>query len=162
MSFSTEAVIYNGHTEFFRHFFKRPETAMLFHSFGQNTLLATDHIPLRDVPKVLSGKKGQALLLGRVKVALEGLKQIKSLPKTVLFAGINPHAGESRSDRRRRRPYLRSLPKAGLGLPLPSPLRGLLQGTRFFFKRAPALLRPYWFLCITIKAWPILKRVLGP
>ncbi len=55
-----------------------------------NTLLATTHIPLREVPKKLSSE----LIISKLETLLQFCQKFKSNP-TLAIAGLNPHAGEN-------------------------------------------------------------------
>lgn len=79
-----------GYTEFLRTYFKTPELGMFFCAPGYCTLLMSDHIPLKDVSKVLT----QKYLHRKMSLCLKTLKTIEPQLRHVWIAGINPHAGE--------------------------------------------------------------------
>lgn len=81
---------YAGHTEFFRSFYKKSDLGMFFSSPDSKVLLLSDHIPLRDVPLILTAKVIEA----RLHEALIVLKKWHWPINRVLLAGFNPHAGE--------------------------------------------------------------------
>jgi 4-hydroxythreonine-4-phosphate dehydrogenase len=79
-----------GHTEYLRARCKTPELGMFFSSTNLNSLLITDHLPLKDVPRVLTS----ALLHKKLTLSLESLKKIEPQLNHAIVAGLNPHAGE--------------------------------------------------------------------
>jgi len=80
-----------GYTEFFRTYFNNKNISMTFKGIGQNVLLLTDHIALKDIPKTLTVD----LIINKVKITLENFKKYFSEFDEVIFSGINPHAGEN-------------------------------------------------------------------
>ena len=79
-----------GHTELLAHLTGARDVAMMFHSDVLRVVLATIHVPLADVPRMLTSP-----LVERI-VALtsrEVAKFDKILPR-IAVAGLNPHAGE--------------------------------------------------------------------
>lgn len=79
-----------GHTDMLKHFTQSQHVTMGFITPSFSVVLATVHIPIKDVPKILSPKLVEhtiehAKLLGNYL----GISQPK-----VAVAGINPHAGE--------------------------------------------------------------------
>jgi 4-hydroxythreonine-4-phosphate dehydrogenase len=80
-----------GHTEYFRHFYHRPELTMFFSSPKLKVLLLTDHVAIADLLKVLTEES----IYQRLKMALATLDQWKWPTKNILVSGINPHAGEN-------------------------------------------------------------------
>jgi 4-hydroxy-L-threonine phosphate dehydrogenase PdxA len=79
-----------GHTEYLRARSKTTELGMFFSSNNLNALLITDHLPLKDVSKVLTS----SLLHKKLTLSLESLKKIEPHLNHAIVAGLNPHAGE--------------------------------------------------------------------
>ena len=79
-----------GHSQFFRHIYKKEHIAMVFESLDERILLITDHIPLKDVSDTIDAP----LIVSKVTTTLKGYASLKTLIKEVIFSGINPHAGE--------------------------------------------------------------------
>lgn len=75
----------NGHTEYFREYFKIKDLSMFFNLNDSNVLLLSDHIPLKNVSTFLT----EEIIINKVMNCLK-FKQFKD----VYFSGINPHAGE--------------------------------------------------------------------
>ncbi len=81
---------YNGHTEYFRQFFKNNEITMSFLSSSSNFLLLTDHIDINEVSKSINEK----LITEKIKHFLDSKLPNREI-KEVFFSGINPHCGEN-------------------------------------------------------------------
>ncbi|MBF0363557.1 MAG: 4-hydroxythreonine-4-phosphate dehydrogenase PdxA [Oligoflexia bacterium] len=80
-----------GYTEFFRSLYNNPNIPMLFYAENKYVLLVTDHIPLNEVSK----KINSSLIHQKVWITINDLyKYFKVNINRVIFAGINPHAGE--------------------------------------------------------------------
>jgi len=82
---------YNGHTELLAERTKSEDYAMMFAGDRLRVVLATIHVPLRDVPSILSKRK----ILRIIKLTWQTLQErfgIKT-PR-IAVAGLNPHAGE--------------------------------------------------------------------
>ncbi len=82
---------YNGHTELLAERTKSDNYAMMFAGDRLRVVLATIHVPLRDVPSILSKQK----ILLTIKLTWQTLRErfgIKT-PR-IAVAGLNPHAGE--------------------------------------------------------------------
>jgi 4-hydroxythreonine-4-phosphate dehydrogenase len=81
---------WKGHTDLLAHLCGVPRVAMLFHAPGLNVSLATVHVPLAEVPRVLTRE--------RVRDTIEltaGAMPAFGVPRPrVAVAGLNPHAGE--------------------------------------------------------------------
>lgn len=80
-----------GHTEYFRHFYHRPELTMFFSSPRMKVLLLTDHVAIHDLREALD----EETIFQRINLALETLKRWNWPTKRILVSGINPHAGEN-------------------------------------------------------------------
>lgn len=79
-----------GHTEYFRHHYKKTELGMFFSSPKLQVLLLSDHIPVADLSTYLTAQ----LIEGRLREALQTFARWKWPIERVLISGINPHAGE--------------------------------------------------------------------
>jgi 4-hydroxythreonine-4-phosphate dehydrogenase len=80
-----------GHTEFLAQKTKCSNYGMMFVSDTLWVMLATTHIPLREVSKHLD-KKG---LVNKIKLACDLLLKLKGKKPRIAVAGLNPHAGET-------------------------------------------------------------------
>jgi 4-hydroxythreonine-4-phosphate dehydrogenase len=79
-----------GYTEFFRAFYKNSNLPMTFMGLGKNLLLITDHISLLEVGSSVNSD----LIVEKTKMTLDNYKKYFTPIDEVIFAGINPHAGE--------------------------------------------------------------------
>lgn len=107
-----------GHTEWLAHLAGDVPVAMMLASDRLRVVLVTTHLPLRDVPRVLSTE--QVVRVGRITItALRAWWGIES-PRVALCA-LNPHVGEGGlfgdEDRTILEPAARELAAAG---PLPA------------------------------------------
>jgi 4-hydroxythreonine-4-phosphate dehydrogenase len=80
-----------GYTEFFRDYFANKNISMTFRGTSQNVLLITDHVALKDVPKIIT----QKLIVDKTNTTIEFYKRYFSTFDEVIFSGINPHVGEN-------------------------------------------------------------------
>jgi len=80
-----------GYTEFFRHYFGNKNIAMTFKGLHQNVLLITDHIPLKNVATTIT----EEIVIKKISLTLDNFKKYFFPFEEVIFAGINPHAGEN-------------------------------------------------------------------
>jgi 4-hydroxythreonine-4-phosphate dehydrogenase len=86
---------WSGHTDLLAHLTGSPHVAMMFYSEGLRVVLATVHVALADVPRLLT----QASLEATIDLTARELPRF--LPSDRLHdrpaigvAGLNPHAGE--------------------------------------------------------------------
>jgi 4-hydroxythreonine-4-phosphate dehydrogenase len=79
-----------GHTDLLAHLTGAPHVAMMFYSDALRVVLATVHIALGDVPRLLTrGSLEQTIALTARELPRFGI----SAPR-IAVAGLNPHAGE--------------------------------------------------------------------
>lgn len=79
-----------GHTELFRYFYKESGIPMSFIGPRAKALLLSDHLPLKDVPKL-----SLELIYKRLSIGILGFQKAKIQLSEVFLSGINPHAGEN-------------------------------------------------------------------
>jgi 4-hydroxythreonine-4-phosphate dehydrogenase len=82
---------WRGHTGLLAHLTGADEFAMMFVSDPLKVILGTIHIPLAQVPSVIT----EELLLRTIRLAHRGLEMIGIKNGRIAVAGLNPHAGES-------------------------------------------------------------------
>lgn len=92
---SKDQLIYNkeskaGYTEFFRDYFKKTDICMTFKGPRDLVLLITDHIPLKNISKVITYE----YLTKKLATFFEHYPKYFEEIDEVLLAGLNPHAGE--------------------------------------------------------------------
>lgn len=81
----------SGHTEFFRKKYQDNSISMIFKYEDTNLLLLTDHIPLSKVEDTIT----EELIESKVGITLTSYEKYFNNLDNIIFAGINPHAGES-------------------------------------------------------------------
>ncbi|MGE5926355.1 MAG: 4-hydroxythreonine-4-phosphate dehydrogenase PdxA [Gemmatimonadota bacterium] len=81
-----------GHTEWLAHLAGDVEVAMMLAAAELRVVLVTTHVPLRDVPALLSADR--VVRVGRV--TLDALRRQFGIPEPRLaLCALNPHAGEA-------------------------------------------------------------------
>ena len=81
---------WRGHTELLAHLTGARDVAMMFHSPRLRVVLATVHVPLSDVPRLLT----QARVETTLALAASELPRFGVTTPRLALAGLNPHAGE--------------------------------------------------------------------
>jgi 4-hydroxythreonine-4-phosphate dehydrogenase len=81
---------WNGHTDLLAHLTGAPHVAMMFFSDELRVVLATVHVPLADVPGLLT----QTLVEDTIALTARELPKLDKVPPRIAVAGLNPHAGE--------------------------------------------------------------------
>jgi 4-hydroxythreonine-4-phosphate dehydrogenase len=81
---------WNGHTDLLAHLTGSPRVAMMFFSDELRVVLATIHVPLADVPRLLT----QSLMEQTIALTALELPRFDKVPPRIAVAGLNPHAGE--------------------------------------------------------------------
>jgi 4-hydroxythreonine-4-phosphate dehydrogenase len=79
-----------GHTDLLAHLTGAREVAMLFYSDALRVVLATVHVPLADVPRVLTRESLEATIA----LTARELPRFGIERPRIAVAGLNPHAGE--------------------------------------------------------------------
>jgi len=82
---------WKGHTDLLAHLCGAPEVAMMFWSERLRVVLATVHIPLRDVSAALTHDR----LRDVIALTARSLPSFGINTPTLAVAGLNPHAGEN-------------------------------------------------------------------
>ena len=81
---------WNGHTDLLAHLTGAPHVAMMFFSDELRVVLATVHVPLADVPTLLT----QKLVEDTIALTARELPRFGFPKPQIAVAGLNPHAGE--------------------------------------------------------------------
>jgi 4-phospho-D-threonate 3-dehydrogenase / 4-phospho-D-erythronate 3-dehydrogenase len=81
---------WKGHTDLLAHLTGSPRVAMMFHAEELRVVLATIHVPLRDVPGLLT----RDLVDGIVDLTAREMPRFGYAKPRLALAGLNPHAGE--------------------------------------------------------------------
>jgi len=79
-----------GHTELLAHLTGARDVAMMFHSDALRVVLATIHVPLADVPRMLT----KPLMERIVALTAREIAKFDKVAPRIAVAGLNPHAGE--------------------------------------------------------------------
>jgi 4-hydroxythreonine-4-phosphate dehydrogenase len=89
-SFARAGLPWKGHTDLLAHLTGSPRVAMLFHSDALRVVLATIHVPLADVPRLLT----REVIDGIIDLTARELPRFGYARPRIGLAGLNPHAGE--------------------------------------------------------------------
>jgi 4-hydroxythreonine-4-phosphate dehydrogenase len=81
---------WNGHTDLLAHLTGSRHVAMMFYSDQLRVVLATVHVPLAEVPKLLT----QTVMEQTIALAWRELPLFDKIQPRLAVAGLNPHAGE--------------------------------------------------------------------
>ncbi|MCB9772009.1 MAG: 4-hydroxythreonine-4-phosphate dehydrogenase PdxA, partial [Candidatus Omnitrophica bacterium] len=88
---SALGIAFNGHTEYLADNFGVTNFEMMFHSPKLRLIIATRHLPLKNVPDTIT----QEQLLRTLRLANESFKKLFKIKKpNIVLTGLNPHAGE--------------------------------------------------------------------
>jgi 4-hydroxythreonine-4-phosphate dehydrogenase len=90
LAFARAGLPWKGHTDLLAHLCGGVKVAMLFHAPELNVVLATVHVPLADVPRLLT----RELLVDTLRLTREAMPQFGVAAPRIAVAGLNPHAGE--------------------------------------------------------------------
>ncbi|HEY3885475.1 MAG TPA: 4-hydroxythreonine-4-phosphate dehydrogenase PdxA [Vicinamibacterales bacterium] len=112
---------WKGHTDLLAHLTGAPRVAMMFDSDPLRVVLATVHVPLAQVPSLLT----RELVDGVIALAARELPRFGVARPRVAIAGLNPHAGEhgviGREDEAILRPAAAAARAAGIDASGPWP-----------------------------------------
>ena len=89
-AFAAAGMPWPGHTDLLAHLTGARRVAMMFYADALRVVLATVHVPLRDVPAVLT----QARLEDTIDLTAAELPRFGHPSPRLAVAGLNPHAGE--------------------------------------------------------------------
>lgn len=90
LAFREAGLPWKGHTDLLAHLCGVERVAMLFHAPQLNVVLATVHVPLADVPSLLT----RASLLATLRLTAQAMPRFGVAAPRIAVAGLNPHAGE--------------------------------------------------------------------
>jgi 4-hydroxythreonine-4-phosphate dehydrogenase len=89
-AFSVAGLRWPGHTELLAHLTSSPRVAMMFHAEQLRVVLATIHVPLAQVPQILTAER----LQDTIDLTWQALPRFGIDAPRLAVAGLNPHAGE--------------------------------------------------------------------
>ena len=90
LAFARAGLPWKGHTDLLAELTGSPRVAMMFWSAPLKVILATVHVALADVPRVLT----RDLLEGIIDLTTRELPRFGVAAPRLALAGLNPHAGE--------------------------------------------------------------------
>ena len=90
LAFARAGLPWRGHTDLLGHLTNSPQVAMMFWSEPLKVVLATVHVPLADVPRLLTAD----LLANIIDLTARELPRFGIATPRLALAGLNPHAGE--------------------------------------------------------------------
>ena len=91
LALSHAGLPWKGHTELFAHLCGVKRVAMMFHAPQLKVVLVTVHVPLSEVPALLT----QSLTEEIIMLTAEELPRFGVPNPRIALAGLNPHAGEN-------------------------------------------------------------------
>ena len=89
-AFALAGLPWRGHTELLAHLTGAPSVAMMFYAEALRVVLATIHVPLAEVPRLVT----QARLERVVRLTARELPRFGYPAPRIALCGLNPHAGE--------------------------------------------------------------------
>jgi 4-hydroxythreonine-4-phosphate dehydrogenase len=89
-AFALAGLPWKGHTDLLAHLTGTPRVAMMFYAKPLRVVLATVHVPLADVPRLLTGDT----LEFTIDLTARELPRFGYASPRLAVAGLNPHAGE--------------------------------------------------------------------
>jgi len=90
LAFARAGLPWKGHTDLLAELTHSRQVAMMFWSEPLKVVLATVHVPLHEVPRLLT----PALLADIIDLTAAGLPRFGIARPRLALAGLNPHAGE--------------------------------------------------------------------
>jgi 4-phospho-D-threonate 3-dehydrogenase / 4-phospho-D-erythronate 3-dehydrogenase len=89
-AFALAGLPWKGHTDLLGALTNSPRAVMMFYAEQLRVVLATVHVPLADVPEMLT----PALLRDTIEITAQELPRFGYPRPRIAVAGLNPHAGE--------------------------------------------------------------------
>jgi 4-phospho-D-threonate 3-dehydrogenase / 4-phospho-D-erythronate 3-dehydrogenase len=89
-AFALAGLPWKGHTDLLAHLTAAPRVAMMFHAAALRVVLATIHVPLRQVPALLT----REVVDGIIALTVGEMPRFGYPRPRIAVAGLNPHAGE--------------------------------------------------------------------
>ena len=121
LAFAAAGLPWKGHTDLLAHLTGSPRVAMMFWSEPLKVVLATVHVPLAEVPRMITTD----LLHGIIDLTAGELPRFGVPAPRLALAGLNPHAGESGllgdEDDRVLKPAVEAATRRGVNIAGPYP-----------------------------------------
>lgn len=89
-AFAAAGLPWKGHTDLLAHLTGAPRVAMMFAAEALRVVLATVHVPLADVPRLLTRERLEEVIA----LTAAELPRFGVASPRIAVAGLNPHAGE--------------------------------------------------------------------
>jgi 4-hydroxythreonine-4-phosphate dehydrogenase len=89
-AFALAGLPWKGHTDLLAHLTGTSRVAMMFHAPALRVVLATIHVPLADVPRLITPE----LMRFTIELTAHELPRLGYPAPRLALAGLNPHAGE--------------------------------------------------------------------
>ena len=90
LAFAEAGLPWKGHTDLLAHLCGTSRVAMMFHASELKVVLITVHVPLSEVPSLIT----PARVAETIDITCEALPQFGVSRPRLALAGLNPHAGE--------------------------------------------------------------------
>jgi 4-hydroxythreonine-4-phosphate dehydrogenase len=90
LAFAQAGLPWKGHTDLLAHLCGTSRVAMMFHAPELKVVLITVHVPLSEVPALITPE----LVAQTIELTRAALPQFGVLKPRLAIAGLNPHAGE--------------------------------------------------------------------
>jgi len=90
LAFARAGLPWKGHTDLLAHLTGAPRVAMMFYAEALRVVLATIHVPIADVPRLLT----RELVDGIIDLTARELPRFGYARPRLALSGLNPHAGE--------------------------------------------------------------------
>jgi len=91
LAFARAGIPWKGHTDLLAHLCGVDRVAMLFYTHELTVVLATVHVPLSEVPRLLT----RAIMHDTIALTATAMPRFGVTAPRLAVAGLNPHAGES-------------------------------------------------------------------
>ena len=121
LAFARAGLPWKGHTDLLAHLTGAPRVAMMFWSEPLKVVLASVHVPLAEVPRVVT----RDLLDGIIDLTATELPGFGMAAPRLAMAGMNPHAGEEgligEEEARTLRPAVEAARRRGVDIQGPCP-----------------------------------------
>ena len=91
LAFAEAGLPWKGHTELLGHLCGARQVAMMFHAPQLRVVLITVHVPLADVPRLMTRELVERILT----LTAASLPRFGIRAPRIALAGLNPHAGEA-------------------------------------------------------------------
>ena len=121
LAFAQAGFPWKGHTDLLGHLTASPRVAMMFWSERLKVALTTVHVPLAEVPALMT----EELLAGVMDLTARELPRFGMAEPRLALAGLNPHAGEDgllgSEEERVLKPAVRAARERGIDIRGPFP-----------------------------------------